>query len=109
MSGSDLFTGTLEILILKTLLGGSLHGYGIGRRLRNRSDGVLSVREGALYPALQRLQKSGFIKGTWGKNDTGRRAKFYKLTTGGHEFLASETRRWEQFSGAVADVLSEAR
>ena len=108
MSGSDLFTGTLEILILKTLLGGPLHGYGIGRRLRDRSDGVLSVREGALYPALQRLQKGGFIAGAWGKNETGRRAKFYELTPDGQRFLADETRRWEQFSGAVAEILNEA-
>ncbi len=107
MSGSDLFTGTLEILILKTLLAGTLHGYGIGRRLRARTDGVLSVREGALYPALQRLQTNGFIKGAWGKTETGRRAKSYELTTEGRDFLASETRRWEQFSGAVAEILEE--
>lgn len=108
MGGSDLFTGTLEILILKTLRGGALHGYGIGRRLRDRSDGVLSVREGALYPALQRLQKRGFIKGGWGRNETGRRAKHYELTAEGRRFLESETRRWEQFTGAVSEILSEA-
>ena len=108
MSGSDMFTGTLEILILKTLLGGALHGYGIGRRLRDRTDGVLSVREGALYPALRRLQTGGFIAGAWGRNETGRRAQTYELTPAGRELLASETRRWKEFSGAVEEILNEA-
>ncbi len=108
MSGSDLFTGTLEILILKTLRSGALHGYAIGRRIREESEGVLSVEEGSLYPALHRLRGKDFLEAEWGKTDTGRRAKFYELTVEGRKFLAVETRRWEQFSGAVSGILSDA-
>ncbi len=108
MSGSDLFTGTLDLLILKTLRANALHGYAIGRRIRNHSEGVLSVEEGALYPALHRLKGKGHLEAEWGKTETGRRAKFYELTVEGRKFLASETRRWEQFSGAVAGILSDA-
>ena len=109
MSGSDLFTGTLDILILKTLRGSPAHGYGIGRSIREHSQGVLSVEEGALYPALHRLKKKGFLSDEWGKTETGRRAKFYELTAEGRAFLHSETRRWEEFSGAVAGILGGAR
>lgn len=108
MSGSDLFTGTLEILILKTLRAGALHGYAIGRRIRDHSQGVLSVEEGALYPALHRLKAKDLLNAEWGKTDTGRRAKFYELTIEGRKFLAEETKRWERFSGAVTGILSDA-
>jgi len=107
MSGSDLFTGTLDIIILRTLRGGSAHGYAIGRSIREQSEGVLSVEEGALYPALHRLRKKGFLADRWGKTETGRRAKFYELTTDGRAFLLAETRRWEEFSGAVTGILAE--
>ena len=105
MSGSDLFTGTLDILILRTLAGGSLHGYGIGRVLREQSDGVLDVEEGALYPALHRLLKRGLLSAEWGRTDTGRRAKFYTATSAGLRHLETEASRWRRFSGAVSDVL----
>ncbi len=107
MSGSDLVTGTLDILILKTLRGRALHGYAIGRWIRDHSQGVLSVEEGALYPALHRLKGKGLLEARWGKTETGRRANFYELTVEGRKFLVSETRRWEQFSGAVAGILDE--
>jgi len=107
MSGSDLFTGTLDILILRTLLGGPMHGYAIGRWIRENSQGVLDVDEGALYPALHRLKGKGLLASEWGRTDTGRRAKFYELTDRGREHLSAETRRWETFSGAVADILEE--
>lgn len=106
MSGSDLFTGTLDLLILRSLAGDALHGYGIGRHIRGTSAGVLEVEEGALYPALHRLEKRGLLEASWGKTDTGRRAKFYALTVDGRERLASELERWRAYSQAVGDVLA---
>ena len=108
MSGSDLFTGTLDILVLRALRGSALHGYGIGRLLREDSGGVLDVEEGALYPALHRLARRGLIEPEWGKTDTGRRAKFYTLTPEGRRHLAEETSRWRTFSGAVSRILGDA-
>ncbi len=105
MTGSNLFTGTLDILVLKTVLSGPMHGYAIGRVLRNESEGVLSVEEGALYPALHRLEKRGLLDAEWGRTDTGRRAKFYRLTAEGRNQLTAETARWEAYSGAVAAIL----
>ena len=107
MSGSDLFTGTLDILILRTLAGGSQHGYAIGRSIRESSAGVLDVEEGALYPALHRLAKRGMLSSKWDRSETGRRAKFYSITATGREHLASEATRWKAFSGAVTRVLEE--
>ncbi len=108
MSGSDLFTGTLDILIMKTLRGSSMHGYAIGRVLREDSHGVLRVEEGALYPALHRLQARDLLAARWGRTDTGRRAKFYDLTAEGHNFLAAETARWSEYSDAVTAILAGA-
>lgn len=105
MSGSDLFTGTLDILILRTLEGTPLHGYAIGRAIRNGSEGVLSVEEGALYPALHRLERKGLLESDWGRTDTGRRAKFYRVTAEGAAHLEAEAARWSEFSGAVAAIL----
>ena len=105
MSGSDLFTGTLDILILRTLDHGPLHGYAIGKAIRDGSEGVLSVEEGALYPALHRLEGRGLLESEWGRTDTGRRAKFYRVTRAGEEHLAEESARWVEFSGAVASIL----
>lgn len=109
MAGSDLFTGTLDILILRTLRGGPLHGYAIGRTIRESTEGVLGVEEGVLYPALHRLQRNGMLTSEWGRTETGRRAKFYRVTPAGLEHLASQTARWAAFSGAVDAVLSEER
>ena len=105
MSGSDLFTGTLDILILRTLQSDALHGYAIGRAIRDASEGVLAVEEGALYPALHRLQRRGLLEAEWGRTDTGRRAKFYQLTAEGEAHLGRESERWAEFSGAVSAVL----
>lgn len=105
MSGSDLFTGTLDILVLRTLESTPLHGYAIGRSLREGSEGVLAVEEGALYPALHRLEDRGLLEAEWGKTDTGRRAKFYRLTADGHEHLEAESERWAEFSMAVSAIL----
>ena len=107
MSGSDLFTGTLELLILRCMAGGPRHGYAVGRFLRDSSQGVLDVEEGALYPALHRLQRKGLLASEWGKTETGRRAKFYRLTDAGLEHLTSERARWDEYARAVDGVLAE--
>ncbi len=109
MSGSDLFTGTLELLILRTVAGGPLHGYAIGRWIRETSSGVLDVEEGALYPALHRLEGRGLLTSSWGRTDTGRRAKTYALTDEGRAHLSVEEARWSDYSRAVDSVLTEAR
>lgn len=105
MSGSDLFTGTLDILVLRTVEAAPLHGYAIGRAIREGSDGVLSVEEGALYPALHRLERRGLLESRWGKTDTGRRAKFYRVTDAGMAHLDAERARWAEYSGAVTAIL----
>ena len=107
MSGSNLYMGTLDLLILQTLKLGALHGYAIGRWIREHSAGVLEVEEGALYPALRRLEKKGWIAGDWGESELGRRARFYKLTRKGWKALQTETARWEQHAAAVASILRE--
>ena len=105
MSGSDLFTGTLDLLILRTLSEGQKHGYAVGRAIRERSSGVLDVEEGALYPALHRLEKRGLLSADWGATETGRRAKFYRLSPQGRAHLEEETNRWSRYSNAVRSVL----
>lgn len=105
MSGSDLFTGTLDLLILRTVRAEPRHGYAIGKVLRDASEGVLSVEEGALYPALHRLKRRGLLDSAWGRTETGRRARFYQITPTGVEHLEREAERWDAFSGAVARVL----
>ena len=109
MSGSDLFTGTLDMLVLKTLRDDPMHGYAIGRIIRESSQGVLSVEEGALYPSLHRLQARGLLDAMWGRTETGRRAKFYQLTKNGRRHLEEETARWNEYSGAVTAILGEVR
>lgn len=108
MGGSDLFTGTLDLLILRTLREAPLHGYAIGKSIRETSEGVLDVEEGALYPALHRLEGRGWLRSTWGRTDTNRKAKFYDLTGPGEERLRLETARWADFSQAVEQVLDGA-
>ena len=109
MSGSDIFTGTLELLILRTLREGDLHGYRIAKHIRDTSKGVLDVEEGALYPALHRMERKGLVESSWGRTDTNRRAKFYSLTPAGSEKLAADARRWSNFSDAVDTVLDPAK
>jgi transcriptional regulator len=109
MSGSDLFTGTLDLLILRAVEQAPQHGYAIGRWIRERSFGVLDVDEGALYPALHRLERRKLLDGTWAKTDTGRRAKFYRLAPEGVRALGEEATRWKTFSDAVRAVLAPER
>ncbi len=105
MTGSDIFTGTLDLLVLRAVEREPLHGYAIGKWIRERSDGVLDVEEGALYPALHRLEKKGWLEGRWGRTETKRRAKFYRLTPDGARALEAETARWTAHSKAVTAVL----
>lgn len=106
MAGSDLFTGTLDILILKALTWGPRHGYAIGRWIRETTEDVLTVQEGALYPALHRLERRAVISEEWGETDTGRQAKYYTLTPAGRAHLRSEAVRWNAYSRAVARALA---
>jgi PadR family transcriptional regulator, regulatory protein PadR len=108
VSGSDLFTGTLDLLILRTVESGPKHGYAVGRWIRERSSGVLDVEEGALYPALHRLEKRGLLDSEWGQTETGRRAKFYRLSARGRARLEEEASRWSAYSNAVQSVLGNA-
>jgi transcriptional regulator len=103
---TDLLQGTLDLLILKTLILGELHGWGISKRIRQLSDDVLQVQQGSLYPALYRLEDSGWIKSEWGISPEGRRAKFYALTAKGRRQLADEAKQWRLFSTAVEQVLA---
>lgn len=102
---SDTLYGTLNLLILRTLAGGALHGLAISRRIHDDTADALRVEEGALYPALHRLERDGLVEGSWGISDTRRRAKFYKLTRKGHKHLERETQRWMNHANAVATVL----
>ena len=101
----DLLPGTLEVLILKTLTRGRLHGYGVAQQIRQRSDEVLQVEEGSLYPALQRLQLKGLVESEWDTSETGRRARFYRLTAEGRRFLAAEVNQFDRLLEAIRRVL----
>src|SRR5262245_8858978 len=105
---AELLQGTLDLLILKTLSEGALHGYDVARRIQERSGDVLVVEEGSLYPALYRMEEKGWIGAEWGKSDNNRRAKFYDLTRAGRKQLAEETRVWERVSRAIQLVLRPA-
>ena len=108
MGKNDLLPGTLDMMVLKTLTRGILHGYAIAQLLRQASDNVLRVEEGSLYPALQRLELNGWIEGGWGLSSNNRRARFYKLTASGRKTLVSETSRYRQMTGAIARVMGMA-
>lgn len=109
MAGSDLFTGTLDILILKALSWGPRHGYAIGRWIRENTKEALVIQEGALYPALHRIEARGLVAEEWGLTDTGREAKFYKLTAAGRKHLGAESQRWSVFARAVTHALALTR
>jgi PadR family transcriptional regulator PadR len=103
---SDLLQGTLDVLVLKTLSTGPMHGWGISQRIQQLSEDVLAVNQGSLYPALYRLEEKGWITATWGTSDNNRRARFYSLTRAGRRQLAEETESWERFASAVGRVLA---
>jgi PadR family transcriptional regulator PadR len=102
----DLLPGTLDLLILQTLAGGTQHGYGIAQRLRLLSEDVLQVGESSLYPALQRLLLKGWVKGEWGTSDNNRRARSYKLTPAGRKQLGSERQEFDRLMLAIRKVLN---
>ncbi len=105
---SDLLQGTLDMLILKIVALGPIHGYGIAQRIRQISKEVLQVQQGSLYPALHRLEKRGWLKAKWGEAETGREAKFYSLTRLGLEQLEAEEANWDRRSEAVRLILRTA-
>jgi PadR family transcriptional regulator, regulatory protein PadR len=102
----EVLQGTLDLLILRTLQWGSQHGHGIGQVIRTKSDDLLQVEHGSLYPALHRLRRAGWIESEWGVTQNNQRAKFYKLTPKGKKQLIREESKWRMFVSAVARVTS---
>jgi transcriptional regulator len=102
----DLLQGTLDVLVLRALSWGEMHGYGVARFIRESSDGSFRILDGALYTALHRLEERECVTSSWGISDAGKRAKFYQLTATGRRALRAETESWEQYAAAVARVLS---
>ena len=102
---SDLLQGTLDMLILKIVAIGPVHGYGISLRIRQISNEVLQVQQGSLYPALHRLEKRGWLEATWGESDNGRQAKFYKLSAKGRKQLVAEQSNWNRLADAVTLIM----
>ena len=102
---ADFLHGTLDTLILKTLTGGALHGYAIGKSIEDATGGTIELEEGTLYPALYRMEKRGLLDTEWGTSELGRRAKFYRLTRQGRQQLASDAAAWAVFAAAVNRIL----
>jgi PadR family transcriptional regulator PadR len=102
---SDVLSGTLALLVLKTLARGPMHGYGITLHIQRVSNEVLRVEEGSLYPALHRMEQDGWIRAEWGASENNRRARFYELTARGRKQLAHEEKNWSQLTQAVASIL----
>jgi transcriptional regulator len=108
-ASNELLHGTLESMVLQVLSDGRAHGYGVGRRIEQALGDVTAVEDGSLYPALYRLEKRGLIRGAWGVTDTGRRARFYELTTDGKTALKIRRKQWTAFAGAVSRLLAGGR
>jgi PadR family transcriptional regulator PadR len=106
---SDLLQGTLDMLILKIVALGPVHGYGISLRIRQISKEVLQVQQGSLYPALHRLEKRGWLTAEWGESENGRQAKFYKLSPKGRKQLHAEESNWERLAQAVKQIMQTAQ
>jgi PadR family transcriptional regulator PadR len=106
---SDLLQGTLDMLILKIVALGPVHGYGISLRIRQISKEVLQVQQGSLYPALHRLEKRGWLTAEWGESENGRQAKFYKLSAKGRKQLQAEESNWERLAQAVKQIMQTAQ
>lgn len=101
----DLPQGTLDLLVLKSLSLGAMHGYGIGQRIQQLADQMLTVEEGSLYPALYRIEQRGWIKAEWGVSENNRRARFYSLTRAGRKQLEEEQQQWQHLTLAVQKIL----
>src|SRR5690242_13663620 len=104
----ELVQGTLDMLVLKTLIRGPMHGYGIAQSIQQVSEDVLRVGEGSLYPALHRLELDGLLDSEWGQSENNRRAKFYRLTARGRKALAAEADNWNRLAQAIARVMETA-
>jgi PadR family transcriptional regulator PadR len=102
---TDLVQGTLDLLILKTLAVGPMHGWAIAQRIQQLSNDVLQVQQGSLYPALHRLEQQAWIQAEWGESDNNRRAKYYSLTRAGRKQLESEANNWERLSAAISAIV----
>jgi transcriptional regulator len=105
VSKTNLLQGTLDLLILKALALDSMHGLGIARRIEQITKGTFSVKPGSLFPALHRLEQSGWVSSAWGESETRRKAKYYRLTRAGHRQLGAEVKQWEKISLAIAGAL----
>jgi PadR family transcriptional regulator PadR len=101
----ELMQGTLDVLILRTLQGSPTHGYGVSRWIRERTGGVLAVQDAALYKALRRLERRGWVEAEWGVSENNRRARYYRLTAGGRRQLQREATAWRRYAAAVFTVL----
>jgi PadR family transcriptional regulator PadR len=106
---SDLLQGTLDMLILKIVALGPVHGYGISQRIRQISNEALQVQQGSLYPALHRLEKRDWLEAEWGESENGRQAKFYRLSAKGRRQLAEEEDSWDRLSQAITLIMQTAR
>ena len=102
---TNLLQGTLDVLILKALVGGELHGLGISRRVGELTRGAFDVKPGSLFPALHRMEEAGWLKASWGESENNRRAKYYALTAAGKKQLKQETQRWSLISVAITQAL----
>lgn len=102
---TTILQGTLDMLILKSLLAGELHGVGVSRRIEQLTSGTFSAKPGSLFPALHRLEEEGWVSGFWGDSENNRRAKYYRLTKAGRKQLEVETERWGRISWAIAQAL----
>ena len=109
MGRSRLYVGTLELMVLQTLKWGPMHGYAVGQWIAEQSGGSLDVEEGALYPALHRLENRGLVESEWGTTESNRQAKFYRITRKGRRHLKTETARWHEHARAVSAVLASSR
>ncbi len=103
----EMLKGTLDMMILRTLVGGDAHGHTIAKVIERTSEDILEVEQGSLYPALHRLEDRGWVSSRWGPSENNRKAKFYRLTTAGRKQLARETSRWRQMARAIGLVMGE--
>lgn len=103
---SDLLQGTLDMMVLKAVSLGPLHGYGVLLRIQQISGNRLEIQQGSLYPALYRLEHKGWIAGEWGQSENKRRARFYNLTAAGRRRLEAETKKWNEFAGVIGTILN---
>jgi transcriptional regulator len=104
----DLLQGTLDVLVLRTLVWGEMHGYAVSRSIRQRTDGVIEIEDAPLYKALHRLERAGCIEASWGLSENNRRARFYTLTAAGRRRLREEEQAWRRYAEAVFKVLEPA-